>query len=69
MNDQTVPTRLEWRKSSHSGANGNCVEVAVPDSASIAVRDSKDPDGPALRFSAEAWNAFVTAAGSGAFEG
>jgi hypothetical protein len=68
MNDQTAPAHPAWRKSSYSGANGNCVEVAVPDAASIAVRDSKDPEGPALQFSAEAWNAFVTAAGSGALE-
>jgi len=38
---------LTWRKSSHSGANGACVEVAEPGGAVIAVRDSKDPQGPA----------------------
>jgi hypothetical protein len=39
-----------WRKSSHSGdTGGECVEVAgLP--AAIAVRDSKNPDGPALTF-------------------
>ena len=33
-----------WRKSSHSGTNANCVELAVG-----AVRDSKNPSGPVLR--------------------
>ncbi len=56
-----------WRKSSHSGGNGACVEIAVPGAASVAVRDSKDPQGPQLHFSQEAWAAFATAAGSGAF--
>lgn len=36
-----------WRKSSHSGANGNCVELAALPGA-VGVRDSKDPDGPVL---------------------
>jgi Domain of unknown function (DUF397) len=49
-----------WRKSSYSLANGDCVEVASPLPQSIAVRDSKDPQGPALRFTPNAWTAFVT---------
>ncbi|MEV4613882.1 DUF397 domain-containing protein [Kitasatospora sp. NPDC049258] len=60
-------SNLAWRKSSHSGGNGACVEIAVPSSVSIAVRDSKDPEGPQLHFANEAWAAFATAAGSGAF--
>lgn len=48
-----------WRKSRHSSSNGgNCVEVA-PLPGVVAVRDSKDPDGPALAFSHEAWRAFT----------
>jgi Domain of unknown function (DUF397) len=47
-----------WRKSARSGGEGNCVEVAdLPDA--VAVRDSKDPDGPVLTFGPEAWRAFV----------
>ncbi|GAA2743282.1 MULTISPECIES: DUF397 domain-containing protein [Kitasatospora] len=60
-------SNLVWRKSSYSGGNGACVEIAVPDTASIAVRDSKDPQGPQLRFSNEAWAAFAAEAASGAF--
>ncbi|GLW53721.1 DUF397 domain-containing protein [Kitasatospora phosalacinea] len=59
---------LEWHKSSYSGASGgNCVEVAAPDSATTAVRDSKDPNGPRLRFSNSTWASFAAAAAGGAF--
>ncbi|NYT94783.1 DUF397 domain-containing protein [Salinispora sp. H7-4] len=48
-----------WRKSTRSGANGDCVEVAdnLPDL--VGVRDSKDPIGPALVFGPSAWRVFV----------
>ena len=49
---------MEWIKSSYSVNEGQCVEVApLPDGT--AVRDSKDSAGPILRFSADAWRAFV----------
>ncbi len=49
-----------WRKSSYSGSNGGgCVEVADNLPGFVAVRDSKDPDGPALRFSPADWRAFT----------
>jgi hypothetical protein len=40
----------KWRKSSYTGSNGgNCVELADAAGAGVvAVRDSKDPDGPVL---------------------
>ena len=49
----------DWKKSSYSGGNGACVEVRSPSADSVAVRDSKDPQGPNLGFSPEAWTAFV----------
>lgn len=49
----------EWVKSSYSGqGGGQCVEVAAVRSA-VGVRDSKDPDGPALLFGRSTWAAFV----------
>jgi hypothetical protein len=48
-----------WTKSSYSGGNGACVEVKSPTTDAIAVRDSKNPCGPAIRFSPEAWCGFV----------
>ncbi|MGW7691743.1 DUF397 domain-containing protein [Streptomyces asiaticus] len=51
-----------WYKSSYSGGSGNsCVEVAnvIAACGRIAVRDSKDPSGPALLFSPAGWSSFV----------
>lgn len=52
-------TRAVWRKSSRSNGGGACVEVADNLPGVVAVRDSKDPSGPALTFSPEAWRDFV----------
>ncbi|MEV6313663.1 DUF397 domain-containing protein [Streptomyces sp. NPDC051776] len=50
----------EWRKSSYSsGQGGECVEMTRLAGAAVAVRDSKDPDGPRLHFSADAWHTFL----------
>ncbi|WP_431682252.1 DUF397 domain-containing protein [Kitasatospora sp. KL5] len=58
-----------WRKSSFSGGTGgDCVEVAGGLGGVVPVRDSKDPSGPALVFSAEAWRAFLDGVRSGDFE-
>lgn len=51
-----------WRKSSHSASNGNCAEVGQ-DQQVIAVRDTKNPGGPALLFSPTAWGAFLAGQG------
>ncbi|WP_235037380.1 DUF397 domain-containing protein [Actinomadura sp. K4S16] len=53
-------SQARFRKSSHSGdANNTCVEVATNIPAVVAVRDSVDPEGPALTFSPDAWRAFT----------
>jgi hypothetical protein len=48
-----------WVKSSFSTGEGECAEVARNLPGIVAVRDSKDAEGPALRFSAEDWRAFT----------
>ncbi|MEW2519873.1 DUF397 domain-containing protein [Actinacidiphila alni] len=50
-----------FTKSTHSGAEGNCVEVAATANGGRAVRDSKDPSGPVLTFPPAAWAAFLGA--------
>lgn len=57
-------TGAPWKKSTRSGGgNGDCVETTPlkvsSDVLGMGVRDSKDPDGPVLRFSADAWSAFM----------
>lgn len=68
-------SHVTWRKASYSGGNGgNCVEVGVWRKASysggcvevastaralVAVRDSKDPNGPALAFAPSGWRSFT----------
>ncbi|MET9051444.1 DUF397 domain-containing protein [Streptomyces rhizosphaericola] len=53
-------TSVTWRKSSYSNSDGgNCVEVSDDFPGLIPVRDSKQPEGPALVFAAPAWTAFV----------
>ncbi|MER7458460.1 DUF397 domain-containing protein [Micromonospora sp. NPDC126480] len=50
-----------WRKSTRSNTQGgDCVEVADNLPGVVAVRDSKDPAGPALTFDPVAWKAFVS---------
>jgi len=55
---------LAWRKSSYSVAGAQCVEVA-PAGGGVLVRDSKDPGGPVLSFTAAAWRALTAAVRDG----
>ncbi|MGH3781672.1 MAG: DUF397 domain-containing protein [Pseudonocardiaceae bacterium] len=58
---------MNWRKSSYSGGNGECVEVGDLD-GQTGVRDSKDPTGPALGFTNAQWGAFTVAVRAGEFD-
>ncbi|WP_328917256.1 MULTISPECIES: DUF397 domain-containing protein [unclassified Streptomyces] len=60
------PTRARWFKSSYSNGQGECVEVAFMGEA-IAMRDSKNPGGPALTFATDEFRTFVRHIGDGRF--
>ncbi|MEG3627743.1 DUF397 domain-containing protein [Streptomyces poriticola] len=58
---------VRWTKSRHSNAEGNCVEVAPVDGG-IAMRNSRDPDGPALVYTPAEVAAFLAGARDGEFD-
>ncbi|WP_431042406.1 DUF397 domain-containing protein [Streptomyces sp. P1-3] len=71
MRADVVLSAAVWVKSSYSdGSGGQCVEfsrdLTHPHSV-VPVRDSKNPDGPALVFSADGWSSFVSAIKRGEF--
>lgn len=57
-----------WMKSSLSFANGNCVEVAGLPDGRIGVRNSRDLQGPILRFTSDEWDAFLGGVRNGEFD-
>ncbi|MFB7619499.1 DUF397 domain-containing protein [Kitasatospora sp. NPDC056181] len=59
---------MVWRKSSWSNDSGNCIELAIPSGPVTYVRDSTNPSGPALLFSAAAHAAFIAAVANGEFD-
>jgi hypothetical protein len=53
-------SRAAWRKSTYSNNGGSCIEVRSGVPGMVAVRDSKDPDGPALTFTPGQWMTFTS---------
>ncbi|MCM2420623.1 DUF397 domain-containing protein [Streptomyces sp. RKAG293] len=65
--NHTIPSE-SWRSSTYSQNNGGeCIEVADGIPGVVPVRDSKDPHGPALSFSPDAWRSFVAGVQGGEF--
>jgi hypothetical protein len=60
--------RLTWQKSRQSSPSGNCVELALLPGGEIAVRNSRDPEGPALIYTREEIAAFIAGARDGDFD-
>lgn len=59
---------VSWTKSAHSNAEGNCVEVAALTGGGVAVRNSRDPDGPALVYTPAEVAAFLAGVKDGEFD-
>jgi hypothetical protein len=60
---------VTWQKSGRSNPSGNCVELAtLPGGAQVAMRNSRDPEGPALIYTAAEITAFVQGAKDGDFD-
>jgi hypothetical protein len=66
--DQVNLDDAQWRTSTASGDNGQCVEVATNLPGIVAVRDSKHRHGPALVFTREEWKAFLLGAKRSEFD-
>jgi len=65
--DQVTPA-LVWRKSSQSAQQDNCVETAELPDGGWTVRDSKDRNGPVLRFANAEWQNFIVDIKNGSLE-
>ncbi|WP_329129166.1 DUF397 domain-containing protein [Streptomyces sp. NBC_01476] len=61
-------TGVQWIKSGRSNQSGNCVEVAMLPDGSVAMRNSRHPDGPALVYTQAELTAFVEGAKDGDFD-
>ena len=58
--DEQGGSSLVWHKSTYSGGSGECIEVAGTVSGFIAIRDSKNADGPELTFALTEWVKFMS---------
>ncbi|MCP2295816.1 protein of unknown function (DUF397) [Nocardia amikacinitolerans] len=61
-------SQASWFKSTHSGSQSACVEVAWLAGGGVGVRDSKNPTGPVLVFTPGEWDAFAAGVREGEFD-
>ena len=59
---------VTWQKSGRSGPNGNCVECAALPDGAVAMRNSRDPEGPALIYTPAEIEAFILGVRDGDFD-
>ncbi len=59
---------VEWRKSRASNPSGNCVEAAALPDGSVALRNSRHPEGPALVYTRAEIAAFLAGVRNGEFD-
>ncbi|TKG57383.1 DUF397 domain-containing protein [Prauserella endophytica] len=57
----------EWKKSSYSGGNNDCVEVRLAEGGGVEVRDSKAPGMGSIKFTSSEWDAFIAGVKDGQF--
>jgi len=60
-------TKVTWRKSRRSAADGGCLEVAIAEGV-VGVRDSKNPTGAMLTIDVNAWRGFIASLKRGEFD-
>jgi Domain of unknown function (DUF397) len=60
---------LDWRKARESVGSGACVEAAGTGDGGVAIRNSRDPKGPALTFTGPEFAAFCEGVKKGEFDG
>jgi hypothetical protein len=65
--DDASTLNVAWCKSTYSDSGAQCVEYGLLNTETVAVRDSKDPHGPALLFTRAAMTAFAAAVAAGEF--
>lgn len=61
-------TNVTWRRAPEVADGERAIEVAFLDGGMVALRDSADPDGPALIYTPSEWTAFIAGAGAGEFD-